>query len=364
MGKRKLPIDVYKSVSSEGFLKVTSENDDKSSAGKKTDPGSKAASLLLLLGTDEAAKVMARLNPREAEDLARQIADTRRVDAVEAGKLLEEFGDRFGNLEVRRARGGVDAAREILNAAFGTEKAAQIVAKAVPESSSKPFAFLNDLDFNQITNLLRKENSVTLSLVMSYLDPAHASRLLESLPDEERGAIVLRMARTEKVSREVISTVETTLQEKLRFIAKDDSEEMDGRSALADILRFMDLSDERRLLGNLEVTDPSLAEQVKEKLYTMDSVLHLRDIDLQNILRQMEERDIALLLKGQTEEIRDRIKESLSSRRRLMVADEGDIMGLVPRSDADAAVRDFLEKIRAGEEAGTYIIIREEADLI
>jgi len=360
MGKRKSPIDIYKSVSSDGFLKVTSENDDKNS----TADGGKAARLLLLLGTDEAARVMSRLNPREAEVLARQIADTRRVDTVEAGKLLEEFGDRFGNLEVRRARGGVDAAREILTAAFGSEKAAQIVAKAVPEASSRPFAFLNDLDFNQITSLFRKENAVTLSLVMSYIDPAQASRLLESLPEEERGAIVLRMARTEKVSREVISTVETTLQKKLRFIAKDNSEEMDGRSALADILRFMDLSDEQRLLGKLEEADPSLAEQVKEKLYTMDSVLHLKDKDLQNILRQMGEKDIALLLKGQTEEIRERINESLSSRRRLMVADEGDIMGLVPRSEADTAVRDFLEKIRSGEEDGTYIIIREEADLI
>jgi len=286
------------------------------------------------------------------------------VDAVEARKLLDEFGDRYGNLEIRRARGGIDAAREILNEAFGKEKAAEIVAKAIPEAVVKPFAFLNDLEFKQIANLLRKENSLTLSLVMSYLDPSQASRLLESMPEEERSAIVLRMARTESVSREVIATVETTIQEKLRLIGKDDSEEMDGRSALADILRFMDLSDERRLLGTLEDADPSLAAEVKEKLYTMDSVLHLRDKDLQKILLGMTEKDIALLLKGQTEEIRDRINGALSSRRRLLVADEGDIMGLVPRSEADAAVRDFLENLRKGEEEGTFIIIREEADLI
>ncbi|MCK5735554.1 MAG: hypothetical protein KAH21_03705, partial [Spirochaetaceae bacterium] len=197
-----------------------------------------------------------------------------------------------------------------------------------------------------------------------YIDPSQASRLLESLPDDERAAIVLRMARTEKVSKEIIATVESTLQDKLRLIGKDDSEEMDGRSALADILRYMDLSDERRLLDNLEEVDSSLAEQVKEKLYTMDSVLHLRDRDLQNILLEMGEKDIALLLKGQTQEIRSRIDESLSSRRRLLVADEGDMMGLVPRSEADAAVKDFLEKIRKGEDSGTYLIIREEEDLI
>jgi flagellar motor switch protein FliG len=355
MGKRKSGIDIYKAASSvekDGFYKVTSGKGE-----------ARAAGLMLLLGTDEAARVMARLDPDEAETLARQIAATSRVDAVEARKILDEFGDRFGNLEIKRARGGVEAAREILNAAFGEEKASKILSRAVPEAAPGPFAFLNDLSFNQIAGLLRKENIITLSLVMSYLDPAQASRLLESLPESQRGAIVLRMARTEKVSREVIAAAENTLQEKLRRIGKDESEEMDGRSALADILRYMDLSDERRLLENLEDSDPSLAEQVKEKLYTMDSVLHLRDRDLQNILLPMKEKDIALLLKGQTSEIRERINGSLSSRRRLLVADEGDIMGAVPRSEADAAVKAFLEEIRKGEDEGSYIIIREE-DLI
>lgn len=341
---------------STGFLKVTGDSEQSGSG--------KAARLLLLLGKDEAAKVMAELKTEEAEDIAREIATTRRVDAVEAKNLLEEFGDRFGNLEIRRARGGVDAARDILKAAFGEDKASEIIEKAVPEASPKPFAFLDDLTFTQLANLLRKENPTTLALVMSYIDPSHASRLLESIPDKERSAIVLRMARTEKVSIDVLGTVETTLQEKLRLIGKDDSEELDGRSALADILRYMDISDERRLLGNLEDADPLLAEQVKEKLYTMDTVLHLRDKDLQNILLDMDEKEIALLLKGQSPEVRERVTSGLSSRRRLLVADEGDIMGPVPRSEGDSAVRAFLEKLRIGEEAGTFIIIREEADLI
>ncbi|MDT8299393.1 MAG: FliG C-terminal domain-containing protein, partial [Spirochaetaceae bacterium] len=202
------------------------------------------------------------------------------------------------------------------------------------------------------------------SMVMGYIEPAVASRLLESLPDEQKSSVILRMARSDSISRDVLATVETTLQDKIRLLGKENGEELDGRSALADILRYMDISDERRLLEELEETDPSLAEQVKQKLYTMDTIFHLRDQDLQEALRSMNEKDIALLLKGQTPDISERINTSLSSRRRLMVADEGDLIGPVRRSDVDAAVKEFLEKLRAGEEAGTYVIIREEADLI
>lgn len=390
MAKHKSGIDLYRAASQieraagdespadPGFLKTTGTS-PKISAKRKlsrerkepkvaethnTTPGSKAARMMLLLGTEEAARVMGQLQPEEAEEVARQIASTRRVDAVEAKDLLDEFGDRFSDMEVRRAKGGVEAAREILTAAFGEDKAEKIITSAVPEAIPGPFDFLEDLSFNQLANLLRKENPLTLALVLAYMDPAQASRLLESMPDEERAAVILRMARTEKVSHEIIETVETTLRDKLRLIGKDDSEEMDGRSALADILRFMDLSDEKRLLEELGEEDSLLADQVKEKLFTMDSVIHLRDKDLQSILFEMDERSIAVILKGQAPEIRQRINDSLSSRRRILVADEGDMMGPQPRSEVDAAVRDFLETIRNGEEKGTYIIIREEEDLI
>lgn len=340
----------------DGFLKVTGEERD--------GVENKAAGLLLLLGDEEAAKVMAKLSPEEAERVAGQIAATRRIDAVEAKRILEEFGDRFENVEPRRVCGGIDAARDILIAAFGEEKASGILTHAVPEAAPRPFSFLDDLSTNQLISLLRKENPTTLSLVMAYLDPMKSSRILESLPDDERFALVLRMARTEKVSKDVLETVETALQEKLRLIGKDESEEMDGRSALADILRHMDLADEKRLLDELADTDSALADQVREKLYTMDTVLHLRKRDFQEILAGMTEAEIAMVLKGQPREIKEAFNASLSSRRRLLVADENDLIGPVPRSEADAAVKAFLERLKEGEEKGVFVIMREEEDLI
>jgi len=326
--------------------------------------GGKAARLMLLLGIDEAARIMAKLKPNEAERIAREIATIRRMDSIEAQSLLNEFSESFADVKARRVRGGVEAAREILAAAFGEGNAERIIQKSVPEAVPKRFAFLNDLSFSQLTSLLRKESPTTLAFVLSYLNPAKASRFLKALPEDKLLQVVLRMARTQRVSMELAHTVESSLQEKLRHIGKDEGDEPDGGFILADILRHMDISDERRLLDSLENADSALANQVKEKLYTMDSVIHMRDRDLQHSLSEMGEREIALLLKGQAREIKERIRLSLPVRRRLMVEDESDIMGAVPRSEADVAVRKFLERLRAGEEDGTYLIIREESDLI
>ena len=365
MTKRRSAADAYRKTGgngnparapedpSPGFVKLT-ENESGRVAGDK------AARLLLLLGTDEAAGVLARMHPREAEELAGRAARIRGVDASEAAALLQEFGDRFGTMKLERAGGGVQAARSILTAAFGEEHAGRIIARSVPESRPKPFAFLNDLSFSRLAALLAGENPRTLALVMACLDPGHAAALLESLPSRERRRVVLRMARSESVSTEVLRAAEQALQEKLRLSAPDDEgEAVDGRSALADILRHMDIDDEKRLLGELSQADPDLADAVKEKLYTMDTVLHLRKRDLESILRSMAESEIALLLKGQPPEIEQCITDALSSRRRLLVSDEARLLGAVPRGDAEAAAAGFLERIREGEEKGVFVILRE-----
>lgn len=326
--------------------------------------GEKAARLMLLLGIDEAARVMAKMLPDEAEKIAREIAAVRHMDSVEVQGLLDEFCDAFADVKAKRIRGGVDAAREILVTAFGEEDAKRIILKSAPDAIPQRFAFLSDLSFTQLTSLLRKESPTILAFVLSYLEPAKASAFLEILPRDKLFQIVFKMARTRRVTMELVRTVESTLQEKLRNIGKVEGDEIDGRFVLADILRHMDISDERRLLDSLKNTDAALADQIKEKLYTMDSVIHMQDRDLQRVLAEMGERDIALLMKGQRGEIKARINLSLPRRRRLMVEDESDVMGPVRRSEADTAVKEFLERLRRGEEDGAFLIVREESDLI
>ncbi|MCG8453919.1 MAG: hypothetical protein MI717_12145 [Spirochaetales bacterium] len=342
-----------------GLLRTAKTEEPASERGAE-----KAARLMLLLGRDDAVRVMASLQPQEAEAVAQCIAKMPRVDAQDAQRLLAEFGQRFGDFEATRRRGGVDVAREILSAAFGAEEGERLLYHAVPEAKERPFAFLADLPFAQQTALLRKEPPSTFALVLPFLPPQSASRLLETQPSEVQKDIMLRMARSQKVSTEVLMAVQEALQKQLRTISVEEDEEIDGRSALAAILRHMDLSDEHRLLDDLTEENPDLAGAVREKLFTMDSVFHLRDKDLAALLAQMDEHHIALMLKGQGEGVKDRLFSCMSSRRALLVREEGQLMGPVPRSEADSAVRDFLTALREGEEAGTYVVLREEEDLV
>ena len=319
----------------------------------------KAAKLLLLLGKEQAATVLKHLSQEEIEKVTGEIAKIKRIERPEAEKILEEFGDITGQIAAN-PRGGVDTARDMLKASFGKEKADEILKKVHPYSGDRPFAFLNDMDYQQIMLLLRKEPVHVMSIVLAYLQPDKASQVLESLPPELQQQTVKRMARMGEVSPEVLSSVEESLRERIRKQGKMISEEIDGQSVLADILKHMTMQDENRILDNLHGQNSSLADEIRQKLFSIESVLEIPDKQLQELLQKYPDRDIATMLKGKSEELEAKILQNVSQRRREFIRSEREHLGAMRRSEVEKVTRDFMTFVRSLAEQGELTLQRDE----
>ena len=90
------------------------------------------AKFLLLTGNDAAAQVLPHLSSAEVTGIARQVAATSSVEKREAFRILEEFGYPMATRELY-VGGGAAAARTMLQAAFGEERAEHLLAP-VPEA--------------------------------------------------------------------------------------------------------------------------------------------------------------------------------------------------------------------------------------
>ncbi|MDR2587791.1 MAG: flagellar motor switch protein FliG [Spirochaetales bacterium] len=321
----------------------------------------KAAKFLVLIGKDEAAKVMRHLAPEEIEAVAAEIAGIRHIESAEAEKILEEFG--FLRETSRFPTGGVEAARRILVDAFGEEKGRDILARSAPQKDEKFFGFLEEFEPQQLFVLLKNESPAVLAVILPSLTAEAASKLIPLFEAKFRAELLLRMAKKEKVSREVLLRMEEALKEKARSIsAPARGEEIDGRGILAEILKYVDVSDEEKILKNLEEDNPLVAEEIKEKLFTIDVLDYMDDGELQKILSGMEDREIALLLKGKSDSIRAKVLSNVSERRRGFVAEEYRYLGAVPKKDVDEATRDFLSTLKRLEASGE-ITFRREGDV-
>jgi len=319
----------------------------------------KAAKLLLLLGKEQASHVLKLLLPDEIEKVTAEIARIKRIEKSEAEKILEEFGSLAGEIAAT-PRGGIDVARDILLTTFGAQKSEEILRKVSPYAVRRPFSFLNELEFQQIMLLLRKEPVHVMSIVISYLEPSKASQVLESLPPESQAFIVRRIGRLGSVSPEVISAIEESLRERIRTQGKIITEEIDGQKVLADILKHLPLQDEGRILESLEEKNKALAQEIKEKLFSIDSVLKIPDIQIQSILQKYPDRDIAAILKGKDEDIQEKLLRNVSERRREFIQNERKHLGPMKRSKVDGITKDFLFYIRERAEQGDITLETDE----
>jgi len=322
----------------------------------------KAAKFLLLLGRDEAANVIRHLKPEEIEKVSREIARIDRIDTVEANEILTEFGW-LAKTQAASLEGGPEIAESMLAAAFGAERAREVFRKAVPEAL-KPFAFLNDFEARQLLVLFKDESPQMVAMILPCIDPKLASGVISELPQATRADVIQRIARLDRSSPDVIERVEAVLRDKAARIGRMDSgERIDGASVLAGILKHIDGGLEDTILSGIEEENPGLSKDIRERLFTADDILRVADRDMQKGLRDLSERDIALVLKGKSQAFRDKVLSNVSQGKRTMVLEEYDIMGTVRRDEADKATRSFIDFYKKKWEAGN-LVLEGDDDLI
>ncbi len=357
--------DVGKSV--RGLLKTgpsskpkpgDSASTEKAKGAEKAGGAEKAARFLMVVGRDEAAEILRHLDETDVEAIAREIARIGTLTGSDAEDILREVGVAAESLGDRH--GGPAVAKEFLTRAFGTEQAEDVYARLNIEGASR-FSFLEELEPQQVTLLLKEESAPVVATILSTLNAAPAARILKLMSEDRRAEVVLRMARMNAVSPNVLERVEEVLKERIRQQGKLVSEDIDGRGVLASILRHMEFDSERAVLESLEEEDPELAKSIRDRLFTIDSILAIEDRDLQHTLNEFTEREVACVLVGQAERVRTKILRNVSERRAREISEEYVHQGDIPDKEISEVRKRFLDHLRRLVEDGS-ILVRDSQD--
>ena len=323
----------------------------------------RVAKFLILIGSEQAAGILAELDPEQVDEISKEIALTKVIRPEERDEILAEFHALFSRPYSfsGSSQGGVEAARRILYAAKGPEKGEEMLNRAVPESRENLFSFLEEYSAEQLVMLFKTESVQTTALILSRLSPKLSAGTLSRLPPELKPEVLKRMAHNTEISPEVLEQVSSALKEKVRHVCGDAKDiEIDGMQALAAILKQGDYSFGDKLINELEKDSPEIGKDLKEKLYTLDDVLYTVDRPIQEKLTTMTDHDIAILLKGRGQEFREKIMSCVSAGRRKLIREESEIMGAVPKRDCDAVAGEFLAWFRLARENGDIILYSDK----
>jgi flagellar motor switch protein FliG len=295
------------------------------------------ARFLALVGEDEAEKMLKELKGPEVVILRKEVEALRKIEP--------EAGRRFG-MTSEEARSIYEEFRQVLSA------------KA---ESPKPLSFMEEFQAEQVALLLHKETTQTCAVVLARLTPKLAAGTLSYIEKERKEDIVFRIARLGPVAPEVVMTIAASLRERARELGPQSvGAPIDGIAALAEILKNADVSFGDKIISSLADQDPLLGRTLKERLYTLDDVCRAEDKPIALKLEHMSEQEIALLLRGRPESFKEKILANVSAGRRALIRDENVLMGAVLKSDAELALKDFLQWFRDKRDKGELLFVDEE----
>ena len=255
------------------------------------------------------------------------------------------------------AEGGISYAKELLEKALGEDKAKDVISKLTASLQVRPFEFVRKTDPSQLLNFIQDEHPQTIALILSYLPASMSSMVVSSLPPEKQ-------AQMDRTSPDVIKQVEKVLERKLSALVNQDYTIVGGVDAIVEILNSVDRGTEKHIMETLEVEEPELADEIRKKMFVFEDILSLDDRAIQRVLRDVDNADLALALKGATEEVQNVILNNLSKRLAVMIREDMDFMGPVRMKDVEEAQQKIVNVIRKLEDSAEIVIARGGGDEI
>jgi flagellar motor switch protein FliG len=317
----------------------------------------KAAVLVVALGEERAGKIFSHLAESEIEALSLEIAKARKVSADTRTDVVVEAVETV-LADAYIAEGGVDFARAVLERSLGQERADEIVNRLTAAIERRPFEFLRRTPAEQIHMFLRNESPQTVALVVANLHTNLAAAVLGQLPADEQPEVAARIAAMNETRPEVIQRVEAVMRQKLSNVISQDYAVAGGVKSLADILNHSDRPTERNVLDQLAESNAELAEEIRLLLFTFEDVVTLDDRSIQLVLKEVDQKDLAVALRGVAPEVSGRIYKNMSERGAELLREEIEFQPPQRRRVVEEAQGRIVGVVRRLEESGAIVIAR------
>ncbi len=317
----------------------------------------KAAILLLALGEDGAAEVLKNLEESEIQQVGYYMSRFSDISPEELDIVLEEFYSKnVLQTEGMGFNASGDFVKNSITKAIGTERARDMMDNLKSYQFEGALESLKFMDPKLISSYIVHEHPQTIALIIAHLtDLEQASMVLRELPEHLQADVVYRMATLEAIIPSILTEVDDVLAMEMQT-ASAVGTKMGGVESVAEILNMLDKASETRILATVEESNPDLAEEIRELMFTFEDMVLIDNSQMQHVLKEVEPKDIVLALKTASDAVKELFYSSMSSRAAKMVREDLEDLGPVKVAEVDEAQHRIIRLVRNMEEDGKIVI--------
>lgn len=323
----------------------------------------KAAILMIAIGDELGKKIIQNLPEADVQRITEALAELKNIPPGLSFDVVEEF---FEMLETQQymMHGGIEYATRLLVDSFGKQRAEDLLAlvKRAQEESHGNLAMLQRVDPAQLGKFLDGEHPQTVALVLAHLDPRRASQVLDSLAPKNRVDSVRRLAAMRQFSPEMAQKVALILHKRVEKVGDNSRKAYSGFKAVADLLNRQDAEQSKKILEQIEETDPEMALGIRNLMFTFEDLVTIPAASMREIVSLVDKRQLALALRGARDDLKAHVFRAMSSRAVDMLKDDMEVLGPVRTREVAGAQQEILNLARRLESEGKVILKLEQGD--
>ena len=329
-------------------------------AQQKLSSIQRAATVIVAMGADCASGVYKYLKEEEVEQLSLEIA---KLDRLAPEGTIEDF---YGLCVTQKVinEGGVIYARDVLERAFGSQLASSYMERLSQSLHTKAFEFVRKADYKNLQMMLQNEHPQTIALVLSYAKSEQAAQIIAELPRNTQLDVIERIAGLDRVSPDMISIVEKTLEKRFSNIVSSDQVEVGGIPYIAEIMNRVDRSTEKYIFDALDEKDAALSDEIHKLMFVFEDIINLDSMAIQRFIREVDTKDLAVALKAANEEVKQVILKNMSTRMRDTIEQDIKYLQNIRMRDVEEAQQKIVDIIRQLESAGEIVVARGGDDVL
>lgn len=315
----------------------------------------RAAVLLMTVGEQDAANVLKHLGPREVQRIGAAMAQLANVQRSSVETVFNGFIDLVRE-QTGLGVGNEEYIRKMLVSALGEDRAGTLIDRILLGGSTKGLDTLKWLDSRSVTELIRYEHPQIQAIVISYLDSDQAADVLQSMPENVRLDLLVRIARLSTVQPAAIQELNNILEKQFANAANAPQKGLGGVKCAADIMNFLDTPVEAKLMEDMKSLDENLATSIADLMFVFENLKEVDDRGIQALLREISSETLILALKGADEDLREKIFRNMSKRAAELLKDDLENRGPVKVSDVQTAQKEILSVARRMSDAGELVL--------
>lgn len=325
----------------------------------------KAATILMILGEELAAKVMQYLNQKEVQQISSAMMGLPQLTQEQLKNILNECQTALDDCAVLNTDTN-SYLRTILEKSLGTEKASHILDELLGnniEDTTDGLKMLNYVEAAQAVDLIEKEHPQIIATILVHLNRELAADILNLFDDDLRNDVMVRIATfggVEPSALEVLSTSLSTLLHGQNVKLNN----MGGIRTAAEIINLMKSQQEGLVINAIREYDDELSQKIIDEMFLFENLVDVDDKSIQRLIKEVDNETLIIAMKGATAPLREKILSNMSQRAASILREDLQNRPPVRLSQVESEQKKILEIARRLAETGEIILSNDDEEYV